>query len=115
MKIDLDKVPAGCSEALQMFLKALSTEEKKAFAKLEEKQTVLFHHTWGQELRNEWSMWEPDTPLVNNFKSLGITNADNMIKIIFVSAWRTLNKKAIRLQEQIDELQGKLPNEKSKL
>lgn len=105
MNINLDKVPFTVIEALQMFLAALTDEEKSALKEIEENQIAIFHHTLGEDIRNNWSMWEENTPLVNSFKQIGITHADDMSGIILVSAWRQLNKKAIKLQEQVKTYQ----------
>ncbi len=105
MNIDLDSVPSSVSEALQMFLKSLDDEEKKALKEIEEDQISLFHFTWGQDMRNDWSMFEKDTLLVNSFKSIGITHPDDMSGIILRSAHRQLNKKPIKLNEQVKQYQ----------
>lgn len=105
MKIDLDKVPLTCSEALNMFLGALEPDERKTFVDMKEEDISLFHHSLGEEIRNMWSLWEKDTPLVNNFKLFGITHPDDMSNIILTSAWRTLHKKPLKLQEQIKYFQ----------
>lgn len=101
MNIDLDKVPVTITESLTMFMEALTDEEKKTIKDVDEDQIALFHHSFGQDIRNNWSTWEENTPLVNNFKELGITHPDDMSGIILKSTWRVLNKKAIKLQEQI--------------
>ena len=97
----MDVVPSSVSEALQMFLKSLTDEEKKTLSEVEEDQVAIFHHSWGQDLRNDWSMLEKTTPLVNSFKMIGITHADDMSGIILRSAHRQLNKKPIKLNEQV--------------
>ena len=101
MNINMDAVPLTATEALVMFVAALTNEEKKALKEVEETHIALFHHTWGQDIRNAWSMWEKDTPLVNSFKQLGITHPDDMSEIVMTCAWRQLNKKPIKLQDQI--------------
>lgn len=105
MNVDLDSVPSSVSEALKMFIEALTDEEKKALKEIEEDQIAIFHHTWGDEIRNQWSMFEKDTLLVNSFKVVGITHADDMSGIILKSAHRQLNKKPIKLAEQIKQYQ----------
>lgn len=105
MNIDMDSVPASVSEAFQMFLKALTDEEKKALKEVEEEDISVFHHSWGQDIRNDWSMWEKDTPLVKSFNVMGISHADDMSGIILKSAHRQLNKKPIKLNEQVKEYQ----------
>lgn len=105
MNIDMDKVPSSASEALQMFLKSLTDEEKKTLKEIEEDISV-FHHSWGEYIRNEWSMLEKDTPLVRSFNMMGITHADDMSGIILRSAYNLLNKKPIKLNEQIKNIQN---------
>lgn len=101
----MDKVPLTVSEALQMFLKALTDEEKKTLSEVKEDQVAIFHHSWGQDLRNEWSMWEKDTPIVNSFRTIGITHADDMSGILLLSAHRQLNKKPLKLNDQVKKYQ----------
>ena len=101
----MDKVPLTSTEALRMFLAALDDDEKKTLKEVDEDQTSLFHHSWGAYLRNNWSMLEKDTPLVNNFKAMGITHPDDMSNILMTSAWRTLNKKPLKVAEQVKSYQ----------
>lgn len=105
MNVDMDRVPSTVAEALQMFLKALTDEEKKALEEIGEDDISLFHHTWGQDMRNDWSMLEKNTPLVNSFNVIGISHADDMSGIILRSAHRQLNKKPIKLNEQVKQFQ----------
>lgn len=105
MNIDLDSVPSSISEALQMFLNALTDEEKKTLTEIEEDDICVFHHSWGEDIRNEWSMWKKETPLVNSFKEIGISHADDMSGIVLRSAHRKLNKNPIRLGEQVKQYQ----------
>ncbi len=105
MNIDMDRIPNTTSEALKMFLEALTDEEKITLKELEEDQVAIFHHTWGQFLRNNWSMWVKDTPLTRNFKSMGITHADDMTGILLTCAWRQLNRKPLKLHDQVKKYQ----------
>jgi hypothetical protein len=106
MKIDPDKVPSNVEEAINMFLNALTDEEKQALKGIEEDQVALFHHTWGTLIRNEWSMWEKNTLLTNSFKQIGISHPDDMSGIILTSVHRKLNKKAAKLKDQIVKYQN---------
>lgn len=105
MNIDQDSVPPTANEALQMFIKALDDNEKKAFKEVDEDQICIFHHTLGQDIRNDWSMDVKNTPLTNDFKTLGITHSDDMSNILLTSAHRHFKKKPLRLQEQIHDIQ----------
>lgn len=106
MNIDLDKVPLTASEALQMFIAALTDEEKKTIMDLKEDDLALFHHSLGEEIRVMWSMNEANTPLVNSFKLIGITHPEDMSGIIINSTWRQLHKKPIKLKEQVEHYQN---------
>jgi len=102
---DLDSVPSTVSESIKMFLSSLSDEERKTLCDIDENDISIFHHSWGQDLRNNWSLWEENTPLVNSFQKIGITHADDMSGIILVSAHRQLNKKPVKLTEQVNQYQ----------
>jgi hypothetical protein len=105
MNLKMDKTPYGVAEALQIFVKSLNFEEKKAMMEIEEDQVAIFHFTLGTDLRWYWSMTEQDTPLVNSFKGLGITHPDDMSSILLTSAWRQLHKKPLKINEQVKKYQ----------
>jgi hypothetical protein len=106
MKIDLDKVPVNIDESIEMFINTLTTTEKAEFSKVREDEVSLFHHTWGTVLRNEWSLWENETILPKEFRKIGISHADDMSGIILTSAYRKLNKKPIKIKEQVAKYQS---------
>jgi DNA-directed RNA polymerase specialized sigma subunit len=105
MNIDMDTVPATIDESIKMFIAALDNLEKEAFQDIKEKEVALFHNTFGEDIREYWSMWQKNTPLVNDFNSHGITHADDMSGIILTSTHRQLHKKPIKLKEQISKYQ----------
>lgn len=70
----------------------------------EESATVTVHHTVGRGLRNELGLWSVDeerTEIVKYFNSIGIYHGDDMSGIILSSFHRSLNKKDIKLDEQV--------------
>lgn len=42
-------------------------------------------------IRNEWSLWDPCSPLAERFQFQGITHPDDMTRIIFILVWRKIN------------------------
>lgn len=98
MKIDPDKVPLSVNEAIDMCFNAMTESEREIMA---ETDSSLYHHSLGQYLRNEWSMWEMDTPLQLDFqKKFGLFgHADDVSSIILLSVQAKITGK------NIDELQ----------
>lgn len=75
MKLNLDKVPKNLTEAIQLIKVAIENDgEKKHF-----NNPVSLHFGFGMWLRNNWSLWDKETPLVQWFvKNLGIVHADDI-------------------------------------
>lgn len=71
------------------------------FAREEESHAVAIrHHGVGTQMRNAWGLWRRNK-LTKYFNKLGIYHADDMSGIIFTSLHRYLNKRPIKLREQI--------------
>lgn len=68
----------------------------------EEKAITELHHSIGRQLRNKWSLWTDKSPLSKQFIELGINHADDMSSIILMSLHRILNRKPVKLKEQIE-------------
>lgn len=98
----MDSVPLTINSSIEMFISSLDNDEKKTLIDAGEDNIALFHHHWGRDIRNLWSMWEKNTPLVNDFKKIGITHPDDMSAIIMVSAIRKINNKPVKLKEQAE-------------
>ncbi len=64
-----------------------------------------FHFQLGMSLRNDWSLWEKDMPLVKWFNERGITHADDMSAIILTSIWRRVRGVDLDLEGQIKSYQ----------
>lgn len=70
-----------------------------------EENVVAYHHSLGRTLRNKWLLWVPDSTLSKHFNELGIHHADDMSSIILMTLHRILNKKPVKLKEQIEHHQ----------
>lgn len=70
----------------------------------EHEATVGLHDSVGRGLRNELGLWTRDDKqpdIAKYFNSIGIYHADDMSGIILTSLHRILNKKDIKLDEQV--------------
>lgn len=100
----MDKVPLCITEAIHMFIAALDENEREKFLSLKENELSGLHHTIGRDLRNYWSLFETNTPLVNDFEQLKVNRPDDMSHIIFTSAHRKLNGRDICLDKQVKKI-----------
>ncbi len=74
---------------------------KLKYSKLEERDfTVRMHFGLGLWMRNNWSLWG-ESRLSKYFNDMGINHPDDMSGIILDSYHRYLNKKDLKIEEQI--------------
>ena len=86
MSINPDKVPSNLNEAVELICGSLSEEDRAFILAADDSSSV--HFTVGMCLRNNWSLWEKDTPIHNWFrKELGICFADDISGTILASVW----------------------------
>jgi hypothetical protein len=83
--IDPDRVPATLDEALEIILSRMPEQDRLYLEACEKDSSPRF---LGMLLRNDWSLWEKDMPLVKWFNERGITHADDVSAIILTSIWR---------------------------
>jgi len=82
MKLNPDVVPINLEEAIKTIKEGLTPED------LVEIKNPMFdgarvHHTVGMMLRNEWSLWDKNSVLVQWFKkNYGIDHADDVSGLI---------------------------------
>jgi hypothetical protein len=77
MNINLDTVPRNLDEAVDIIVNALDDSEKQEMSK--PGGLAGMHFGFGMWLRNNWSLWHPETILVQWFKkNLGIVHGDDL-------------------------------------
>lgn len=58
--------------------------------------TSYIHHGVGRWIRNNWNLWEQDSPLLNViFKEFGIRHADDVSSLIAMCAWQKMKGEEI--------------------
>ena len=103
--LDPDRVPTTLDEALKMLDEWMPQQDREFITKLEDTPVDLMHFGLGMSLRNNWSLWEKDMPLVRWFNERGITQPDDMSGIILTSLWRRFLGEEIDLEGQIKSYQ----------
>ena len=84
MKINQDIVPSTIERAVDHIVESLADEEKRDIRFASSQDSLCAgHHTVGRYIRNEWSLWEPDSPLKRNaVETYGIAHADDISGLI---------------------------------
>jgi hypothetical protein len=103
--IDPDRVPATLDEALEIILSRMPEQDRLYLEACEKDPSPRFHFQLGMSLRNDWSLWEKDIPLVKWYNERGITHADDMSAIILTSIWRRVRGADLELEGQIKSYQ----------
>lgn len=97
------KLPKNLDEAVLYFQQQWTQAELDNFKKKPEREAVIgLHRGTGMWIRNNWVYGDRDTTLRNYFKKLGIYAPDDISSIILTSLHRTLNKKDIELDKQVE-------------
>lgn len=96
----MKKTPNNLDEAIDYLLSVVSEEDKNVVRR--SSSMNQFHHTVGQNLRNDWSLWHSG-PLREWFISIGIGHADDMSGIILKAFRRKLLNQPYDLQEDVQK------------
>lgn len=83
--INPDVVPKSLQEAVTLICDGLTDEERESIT-TNPKADVQAHHGFGQWIRNNWSLWDTKTHLVQWFKeNLDIMHGDDISGIILAN------------------------------
>jgi len=85
MKIDPDSVPNSVATAVEALVVSL---EKDDIEYIRSTKGTSGHFTIGMAIRNSWSLWEKETPIVQDaIKTYKIAHGDDISGLIFAWAW----------------------------
>ncbi len=88
MKLNQDEVPPTIKEAVNTIVSSLSPQDKAYLRGAE----PSLHFSLGMTLRNNWSLWEPDTPMKRDAAmNYGIIHPDDISSLIL--SWVTAEVK----------------------
>lgn len=83
-----DPEPATVKEAVDQVVNNISEEDRNKIKSTKNDRSYEYHHTVGRYLRNNWSLWEPDTPLKRDaVYTYGIAHADDISGLILSWVW----------------------------
>jgi hypothetical protein len=99
LKKNRSKAPTSIGAAIYEIVRKMK-ESKEPINKDETEFLADCHFGYGRWLRNNWGLWLPDSPLVNEFNKLRIWHADDMSSILLTSAHRLYSGKSVDLEKQ---------------
>ena len=97
----MDKVPMNLDEAVE----SIKSEMPPDFIEFVKKSNSSgVHFGLGMQIRNDWSLWDLENPLVKWFdKEYGITHADDISGLILDCVWQDIKGLPRRDREQADK------------
>ena len=100
MPLNLDVVPTSLDQALKMLIDGLSDEDRRY---IQELPSHSIHFSSGMWLRNNWSLWDKETPLVKWFiKNLGLGHADDISGILYGMLWAAVRSGKFDLDGEVE-------------
>ncbi len=110
-------IPKDMSQCLLELTRLTDAESRAKFKTIEEEEAVRkIHFSLGRWIIHNWGFYEGSrlSVAINN---MGISNPDDMAQFIIRSFHRSLNKKELKIKEQLEyyqELQMKRQEERKK-
>ena len=99
--LNMDRVPMNLEEAVNL----IKSEMPSDFVEFVKKSSPSgVHFGLGMQIRNDWSLWDLENPLVKWFdKEYGITHADDISGLILDCVWQDIKGLPRRDREQADK------------
>ena len=96
----MDK-PSTLEECIKAFKDILSPQDQIEILKMPHNKLIMMHHGLGRWIRNNWGLWEKESPLYQHMLALGFCHPDDMSQAIIVEYWCRLNNQPSQLQNDI--------------
>jgi len=102
--LNMDVVPKTLPEAVQLLYDAVTEPDRAAMVRA---PSCAVHHTLGQWLRNNWSLWDQTTPLPRWFMdNLGLGHADDMSGIILEALWCRVRGEPYNMTMHVEQIKN---------
>jgi len=85
----MDSLPKTVSETVAIILSEMSGRDKLILRNAKKEDLILFHLTWGAELRNKLSIWSGNDALINDTK---VDHPDSVSTVIMEAVWEELQR-----------------------
>ena len=100
MKIAQDTVPSSIEQAVEALLAAFDEWDRQVIREGE----PYYHFTCGMRVRNAWSLWQKDSPIVRDaIQKYGIAHGDDVSGLIFAWAFAKVRGQTFDPALQVEE------------
>ena len=84
----MDPLPKTVKEAVSLLLSQMSGRDKLVLRNIKKESLVLFHLTWGEEIRNKLGLWSGNDALIKDVKK--VDHPDSVSTVIMEAVWEEL-------------------------
>ncbi len=85
----MDTLPKTINEAVTILLSEMSGRDKLILRNTKKEDLILFHLTWGEEIRTKFSLWSGNDGLIKDAKA---NHPDSVSLEIMETMWEELQK-----------------------
>lgn len=97
----LDWKPTTVDDCMKAFTEMLTPEEQAQLSMMTKDELGMCHHALGQFIRNNWGLWQEDSPLCMHMKALGFIHADDMSMSLIEEWWARMNKLPSTMEDDV--------------
>jgi hypothetical protein len=83
----MDTLPKTVKEAVTLLLSEMSGRDKLVLRNIKKDSLILFHLTWGEEIRNRFGLWSGNDALIKDAK---VDHPDSVSAVIMEAVWEEL-------------------------
>jgi hypothetical protein len=94
-------IPADVEDCVEELNKILPVAIVDEIRSCEESDLVKYHFSLGTWMRNGWGLWMEVSRLRCYFVGLGVSDADDMTRIILACYWDVLNDRPVDIRRRI--------------
>ncbi len=95
-----------CFDRLDEIFQEAPLEYKNFKSSSEEEAVITLHYGLGKWIRNNWGLWEGNSPISKTLYSMHLWHAEDMSTLILTSYHRHINNKPLELKQQVDHFIG---------
>ncbi len=85
----MDTIMKVVNEAVPVLLSEMSGRDKLILRNTKKEDLIMFHLTWGAEIRNKFDLWSGNGVLTKDVK---VTHPDRVSTIIMEAVWEELQR-----------------------
>ena len=89
----MKEIPKTIEEAIQILSDEIPKQDKRDMATCSRNDLIIYHHTLGRDIRNEFKLWEGNDELVKDasrFTNYSVSHPDSISMVIIEKFWEKI-------------------------